>query len=314
ASYGTPTGSCPSFATSACHASSSKSNVESRCLNQQSCSVGANNGVFGDPCSGQPKKLAVVYTCSGGTSSGAITHVGTTQVWDRDGTDLSIARPSGSTAGDLLVLFLHRTDNYLPVRVNGWTRVAECYKRDNAYDCSTVADCTNWNANPDYCERFGDSGRRGQDLAQAAFYRVVGSGEASSYQFTFINKIEDGKELKDPAWAILTALRGAATSNPVRDWDNEGNDHNSDSLFPSVYGEKGDMLLLSQSYDDVVAKEKFGAPDGTSTFGYVSQSDEAGFLFGGILTSAGETGAKKTHGDGGYSDKDALVSLTIKPH
>ncbi|MCU0663994.1 MAG: hypothetical protein MUC50_16910, partial [Myxococcota bacterium] len=33
ASYGTPTGSCPSFATSACHASSSKSNVESRCLN-----------------------------------------------------------------------------------------------------------------------------------------------------------------------------------------------------------------------------------------------------------------------------------------
>ncbi|MCU0662412.1 MAG: M12 family metallo-peptidase [Myxococcota bacterium] len=66
ASYGVPTGSCPNLATGSCHASSSKSKVESACLNKQSCTVGANNGVFGDPCVGTRKKLAVVYACSGG--------------------------------------------------------------------------------------------------------------------------------------------------------------------------------------------------------------------------------------------------------
>jgi hypothetical protein len=40
--------------------------VQSLCLNKQSCSVGANNGVFGDPCSGVPKSLVVAYTCGGG--------------------------------------------------------------------------------------------------------------------------------------------------------------------------------------------------------------------------------------------------------
>jgi hypothetical protein len=68
ASYGTPTGSCPNFAASSCHASSSKGKVEAACLNKQSCSVGANNGVFGDPCVGTYKKLAVTYSCSGGST------------------------------------------------------------------------------------------------------------------------------------------------------------------------------------------------------------------------------------------------------
>jgi hypothetical protein len=63
ASYGTPNGSCPSFSTSSCHASSSKSKVEASCLNRQSCSVSATNGVFGDPCAGTRKKLAVAYSC-----------------------------------------------------------------------------------------------------------------------------------------------------------------------------------------------------------------------------------------------------------
>jgi alpha-galactosidase len=69
ASYGTPTGSCPSFATSSCHASTSKSKVESSCLNKGSCSVGANNAVFGDPCQGTYKKLAVAYACGSGTTT-----------------------------------------------------------------------------------------------------------------------------------------------------------------------------------------------------------------------------------------------------
>jgi hypothetical protein len=67
ASYGTPSGSCPNFAKGTCHASTSQSNVQSLCLNKPSCSVESDNSVFGDPCSGIGKKLAIVYTCSGGS-------------------------------------------------------------------------------------------------------------------------------------------------------------------------------------------------------------------------------------------------------
>jgi hypothetical protein len=73
------------------------------------------------------------------------------------------------------------------------------------------------------------------------------------------------------------------------------------------------MLLLSQSFDDAIAQDKFGAPPGTTSFGYVSQSDEAGFLFGGLIETTGETGVLRTEGDGGPNCKDALVSLTVRP-
>nr|MCU0677753.1 hypothetical protein [Myxococcota bacterium] len=142
--------------------------------------------------------------------------------------------------------------------------------------------------------------------AQAVFYRAVGSREPSSYRFD-LNRDSTGH----PGWAILTALRGAATRDPVRDWSGVGCDRDDDSLFPSVQGAPGDMLLLSQSFDDAVARERFLPPPGTELFGYVSRSDEAGFLFGGLVTTRGSTGTKRTGGPGASSCKDALVSLTI---
>jgi hypothetical protein len=72
ASYGTPTGSCPNFQAGSCHASNSKSFVEAACLYEQSCSLLAVNAVFGDPCSGTKKKLAVAYTCSDETTNSAL--------------------------------------------------------------------------------------------------------------------------------------------------------------------------------------------------------------------------------------------------
>ena len=36
-----------------------------RCNSQQSCSIQASNGNFGDPCGGTVKQLFVRYTCSG---------------------------------------------------------------------------------------------------------------------------------------------------------------------------------------------------------------------------------------------------------
>jgi fibro-slime domain-containing protein len=307
ASYGLPTGTCDSgFSIGTCHATTSKAVVESACLNAASCDVQARNSVFGDPCSGKAKSLKIAYSCGGGSVPDAkITHIGTSSIWDGDGQNIKIARPSGSKAGDLLVLILHRTDDDLPLYVNGWTRVAECYKRDNGYACSTEADCKSWH-NDDFCSDFGGHG--GHDLAQSIFYRKVSSTEPTSYSFN-LNTDSSGH----PGWIILSALRGAATTNPVRDWAHMGCDRNVRSVFPSVYGVAGDMVLLSQSFDDKVAQSKFAAPNGTTTFGYVSNSDEAGFLFGGTLNKTGETGSMTTLGEGASDCKDALVSLTIKP-
>jgi hypothetical protein len=64
ASYGLPTGSCESgFQVGACHASSSQAKVEAACLEQSACTIKASNAIFGDPCPGKAKRLAIVYTC-----------------------------------------------------------------------------------------------------------------------------------------------------------------------------------------------------------------------------------------------------------
>lgn len=253
--------------------------------------------------------VVIWRTNSGGGDTGGVTggisHIGTTQVWDADGQGVKIAKPTNTQAGDLLVLVLHRTDDMLPYAVSGWTRRAECYKEDNGYQCLNVSDCSS--SSGGFCTRF-QSKYNGRDLVQVVFTRTAGSSEPASYSFN-LNQDTTGH----PGWAILAALRGANTSAPVRAWANKGCDGDVDSLFPSVDGRKGDMLLLSQSFDDAVSKDKFGAPSGMSTFGYVSNSDEAGFLFGGILSSDGPTGVRRTNGAGASGCKDALVSLTIKP-
>lgn len=67
ASYGTPTGSCGSYAAGSCNASTSRVVVEAACLGKTSCSVPANNSTFGDPCRGTAKRLAVEAICSSGS-------------------------------------------------------------------------------------------------------------------------------------------------------------------------------------------------------------------------------------------------------
>ncbi len=67
ASFGTPTGSCGSFATSDCNATSSVSVVQSLCVGQSSCTFTASNGSFGDPCHGTTKHMDVQASCVTGT-------------------------------------------------------------------------------------------------------------------------------------------------------------------------------------------------------------------------------------------------------
>jgi len=59
ASYGTSTGSCGSFTLGSCNAINSVSICAAVFVGQSSASIGANNGVFGDPCSGTGKNLYI---------------------------------------------------------------------------------------------------------------------------------------------------------------------------------------------------------------------------------------------------------------
>ncbi|XP_052819707.1 L-rhamnose-binding lectin ELEL-1-like [Mya arenaria] len=46
-----------------CKAYGSEAKIRTSCHNQQSCSLTANNGVFGDPCVGTYKYIEMVFTC-----------------------------------------------------------------------------------------------------------------------------------------------------------------------------------------------------------------------------------------------------------
>lgn len=161
---------------------------------------------------------------------------------------------------------------------------------------STQRNCSRCGRACGYCERLGRRWRRTVDASQPT---------SSAFD---LNRETSGQ----PSWAIVTALRGAEPREPVRDWATVGCDGDAGSSFASVHGEPGDMRLLSQSFDDAIAQMHFGPPSGTVSLGYVSESDEAGFLFGGVLEFAGDTGVRRTTGDGGPACKDALVSMTIR--
>jgi hypothetical protein len=72
ASFGTPTGTCGSYATSACHDVTSTSVVAAQCLGQTTCAVQASVNNFDDPCAGTPKYLYIQATCATPTPPGVI--------------------------------------------------------------------------------------------------------------------------------------------------------------------------------------------------------------------------------------------------
>ena len=259
---------------------------------------------------------------SPGSPGSGVSHVDTTEDYDCDGENMTISRPSGTQSGDLLVLFVHRTDDEIPIvdALSGWTYVGMCATHNGSY-CREEDDCTQWQSGhtDEFCKYFGGT-YNGRDLAQAVYYKVAGPSEPSSYSFD-LNRNGSGGA---PGWLVLTALRGADTSDPIVDFDNSGmQDGDRDSIFPSVYGESGGMVLLSMSNDDGpktgVSCSDFEAPSGTSRYSCnlansnSCDKDEAGFLYGKVLTSTGQTGTFETIGDGDDKDKDLKISLTIRP-
>ena len=63
ASFGTPEGHCPTFTVGSCNAASSTAIVAGLCLNKTNCTIPVTDAVFGDPCEGVKKSLAVSVAC-----------------------------------------------------------------------------------------------------------------------------------------------------------------------------------------------------------------------------------------------------------
>ena len=66
ASYGNPNGSNGIFTQEWCHATNSIAKVSEAFLGKSTATIGASNGVFGDPCGGTYKRLYIVLEYTGG--------------------------------------------------------------------------------------------------------------------------------------------------------------------------------------------------------------------------------------------------------
>jgi hypothetical protein len=216
---------------------------------------------------------------------------------------LAIDTPSEGAAGDLLLLFLSRTDNPLPHALTGWTAVASCLKSYNGQNkCRQITECEVVSDN--YCLDLHNTGsKKGEDLGTVVFYKTL---VQPNERFTF--------ELKGnkPAWAVLASVTGADTSNPIAAFTTESSDSDSDSLFPSVYANAKDLALFSMAFDDTANIDDFRAPNSTTLHAWIAGEDEAGSLYGKIVETTGETGKHKTRGPGGSRNKDALISIVVR--
>ena len=230
---------------------------------------------------------------------------GCTKSYDKDG-NLVWDTPKSAEEGDLLLLLLHRTDHYLPLKLDGWEYGASCFKNANGQkQCFTKRHCKQMK--DEYCQWFPKG--KGRDLATVIFFKTL-EKKSSSLPRSFKYKI--GGSNPQPGWGFLLAVKGVDKSDPVRGSSITSADNSAKSVFPSVHGKKGDLLLLSLAFDDKSNKSDFLPPAGTDLVNFVSGSDETGFLFSKQLSSNGDTGELKTKGNGGSENKDALISLVLE--
>merc|ERR1719410_474749 len=71
--------------------------------------------------------------------------------------------PKDAEVGDLLLLFMSRSNDYLPMKLEGWKYAASCFKTyDSQEKCWTKEDCERM-LNEIYCQTFSNGS--GKDLA-----------------------------------------------------------------------------------------------------------------------------------------------------
>ena len=144
----------------------------------------------------------------------------------------------------------------------------------------------------------------GKDLATIVYFKEYQENEPLIFKYEMLGN--------KPGWGFVLAVKGVDTLNPIRGFSGTSADDDSDSIFPSVYAEQGDLLLLSMAFDDTTEKNDFLPPATTNFINFVNGDDEAGYIFSKVLTSIGETGELESIGPGGSSNKDALISLVLK--
>lgn len=229
---------------------------------------------------------------------------GCTKSYDENG-NMVWDIPETAKEGDLLVLFMSRTDDRLPLELDGWKYAASCFKTNNTQNqCFTKSDCKK--RKDGYCKWFPKG--NGRDLATIIFFKTL-EKEGSLLPKHIKYDIVGGTH---PGWGFLLAVNGVDSSDPIRGSGGISNDKNAASVFPSVRGMKGDLLLLSMAFDDATNELDFLQPDGTGFVNFVKGKDEAGYLYSKRLLSSGPTGKLVTRGKGGPASKDALISLVLK--
>ena len=164
-----------------------------------------------------------------------------------------------------------RTDGFLPIRFDQWERGAECFKSNNEQvNCLRASDCIKEDG--PYCLQFrqGTHVGAGKDLSTVLFYRKVTLDDPGCWNIN----LRGGTT----TWAIITVITNVNDQKPIVSASSASCDSASDSVFPSVYGEENDVLLLSQSFDDTAKMSDFKPPDGTSLLGWARSEDEVSFV------------------------------------
>ena len=227
---------------------------------------------------------------------------GCTKSYGQDG-KVILDMPKQAKKGDLLLLFLSRTDDLLPLTIKGWEYAASCFKSNNGQtQCWEKKDCIK--QTKEYCTEFPKG--RGKDLATIVYYKTYNENDPSKFRYDLSGNHKAG-------WGFLLAVNGIADhSDPIRDKNTASKDDSRNSIFPTVDGKEGDLLLLSMAFDDTAEESDFLPPIGTDLVNFVNGRDEAGYLYSKELTRNGATGKLKTRGKGGPEKKDALISLVLK--
>ncbi|KAL3792097.1 LOW QUALITY PROTEIN: hypothetical protein ACHAW5_006742 [Stephanodiscus triporus] len=225
-----------------------------------------------------------------------------TQIGDTLFLFLRLTFCSGKFQHDLLpnppsIICQSRTDGFLPIRLDQWTRGAECFKSNNDQDdCLRASDCIQEDG--PYCLKFRRGNRlgEGKDLSSIMFYRKVTEDDPGCWNIELRGNTT--------TWAVITAITNVNEQRPIVSAIGASCDNATDSVFPSVYGRDNDVLLLSQSFDDTASESDFKPPDGTSLLGWTRSDDEVSYI-------RGSAGKLITGGQGGPKCKDALVSVVV---
>jgi hypothetical protein len=200
----------------------------------------------------------------------------TTITRKRDNGTITLLVPPDAKIDDHLFLFLSRTDDYLPLRLDQWTSVAQCFKSSNEQAvCLTSSDCTK--QEDDYCKTFTKG--RGRDLGTAVYFHKLTQNDRNDDEVVnngWRNWTVDIRG-NNTAWAIINAIAGVNEKQPVLTTGGTSCDKEPGSVFPSVNGKVNDILLLSQSFDDTANIEHFLPPEGTMLLDWIKGDDEVSF-------------------------------------